>query len=147
MEQSGLDHLQVGLFETCSNLSCRKTISYDRSTEDISEAEKKYGLLCSKCRKLIKEYNCFVVECLYCGCLVSIDYHIKQIARAKKGYSLKCLRCGDYNNYDKNIITSTFQILIFKFLHKIDKWIARKPKNRKPWLMKKEYFERIVNDM
>ena len=49
MEYSNLKDFRIGFSETCSNLYCSNTITFDGGTEDISEAEKRYGLLCDDC--------------------------------------------------------------------------------------------------
>ena len=140
MEYSNLKDFRIGFSETCSNLSCTNTITLDRGTEDISEAEKRYGLLCDDCKTFIDKRKYFFVECLNCGSLVNVVRKIKYVSRKKKGYCYNCINCGDFK-YAYGVVVNFFDIKLFRFMIKIEKLFLKKDKYRKPGIKEKERFE------
>lgn len=119
--------------QSCSNLECTNSITEYRDASEMTEAEKKYGLLCNFCRFRMEQGIQFIVVCLNCETLVDIKYFIDYPADTKYiKYCKTCRACGGTKKDERVILSKKPTSNIFINLKKLFKWQQKKKQeNRK----------------
>jgi hypothetical protein len=84
------------MLKKCSNISCFGFADENREQNDITEIEKKFGLLCNFCASVYKQgiKNIITAVCAECGHIVYI-FMVKKEPASDICYCEQCRMCGD----------------------------------------------------
>jgi hypothetical protein len=90
------------MLKKCSNISCGSFVNEYREQTEISEIEKKFGLLCNFCASVYKQgiKNIVTAVCAECGHIVYI-FKIQKEPASEIYYCEQCRICGDIQKETK----------------------------------------------